>query len=529
MMDISKRQFLQMLGLSASSLGMAAVLGFPARAATGSLPDWAALPEGATPKTGGKLIYGQTYPNWALGVSDNGRHPYYFIDLLTRSIWNCLLWVDHDFTLQGELAESWGPSDETLKVWEFKLREGVLFHDGTEMTSADAVASLQAHVVQQGSGFVHQWFESAEVLDRYSFRTTLKASYAEWPYALAEYRITVSPAAAAGDILGTGIGTGPFKIVDIDNKRGFQAVRHEQYWLEGRPFADEVEGYIVNSQSAINGFRSGQFNAVFNIDPVTSGQYETAGGIVHKSAGGDQFLLGLPKNLDLPWNDPRVREAMSLSIDRDRINSIVYNDPGTWVGNDTHMSGINPEFLPRPVSYDPAHAKALLAEAGYPDGITLPTISYTASFPEEPRVMAIVAESLKENGITVELREMPADGFRDYGLQVNAPIGRPVRSLIGPRNPAINLGRMVTNPQEAAGWSGEIHEKFVVQYQAAIAEPDNAKRFAMFRELQALIQSDTPAIVLGGRRNMMAHAPTVHNLKSHTQNWSSRFDDFWID
>ena len=66
-------------------------------------------------------------------------------------------------------------------------------------------------------------------------------------------------------------------------------------------------------------------------------------------------------------------------------------------------------------------------------------------------------------------------------------------------------------------------------FEKTIAEPDDTKRFGMYQELQRLVQEDTPAIVLGGRRNMMAHMPAVKNLKSHSQNWSSRFDDVWIE
>jgi peptide/nickel transport system substrate-binding protein len=500
-----------------------------ALAAGGALPDWAALPGGAAPKTGGKLVYGQTYPNWAVGTSDNGKHPHFWIDLLTRSIWNCLLWVDHDFNLQGELAESWEPTDETLKVWDFKLREGVMFHNGKEMTSEDAVASIDAHVAQKASNFLNKWFEKAEAQGKHGLRITLNAGYAEFPYALAEYRLAIVPAAAPDVILTDGVGTGPYKLVEVDNRRGFKAVRNENYWLKGRPFVDELEGYVVNSQTAINGFRSGQFNAVFNIDPTTAGQYESAGGIVHKSTGGDQFLISLPKNLDLVWNDPRIREAISLSIDRNAINTIVYNDPGTWVGNDTHMSGLNREFLPRTKPYDPERAKQLLAEAGHPNGLDLPTIVFCPSFPEEPRVMAVVTESLKKNGINVEIREMPCDGFSSFVTQVNAPFGRPARSLVGPRNPAINLSRLVTNDSETGSWTGAKGDEYRALYAKAIAEPDAEKRFEMYQELQRIAQSDTPAIMLGGRRNMAAHAPAVKNLKSHSQNWSSRFDDIWIE
>ncbi|MBA8880987.1 ABC transporter substrate-binding protein [Phyllobacterium myrsinacearum] len=525
---LSKRDFLQLLGIGFVAAGTTKILG-PDIAAAADLPAWAALPEGASPKSGGKLVYGQTYPNWAIGTSGNGKHPYYWIDLLTRSIWNCLIWVDHDFKLQGELAESWQPADESLTVWDFKLREGVMFHNGREMTSADAVASINAHVAQKGSSFINKWFNKVEAQGQYGIRFTLNAPYAEWPFALAEYRIAIVPSASPELILTDGIGTGPFKLVEVDNRRGFRAVRNENYWLKGRPFLDELEGYIVNSQTAVNGFRSGQFNAVFNIDPTTSGQYESTGGIIHKSKGGDQFLLSLPKNLNLVWNDPRIRLAISLAVDRDAINTIVYKDPGSWVGNDTHMSGLNAEFQPRAKPYDPETAKRLLAEAGHPSGLNLPAMVYCPSFPEEPKIMAIVAESLKKAGINIDIREMPCDGFNDYVVQVNGPIGRPARSLVGPRNPAINLGRMVTNASEAAGWKGPKADEFASLYGKAIAEPDEAKRTEMYHELQSIVQSDTPALVLGGRRNMLAHAPSVQNLRSHSQNWSSRFDDVWIN
>lgn len=530
MNTVSKRDFLRILGMGAVTVGAGALWSAgPATAA--ALPDWAALPAGTTPRTGGKLVYAQTYPNWALGASDRGQHPYYWIDLLTRSIWNCLTWVDHDYTIRGELAESWEATDDSMAVWDFQLREGVSFHNGQEMTAEDVASSIKAHVAQKGSSFINQWIREVETTGPYSVRMHLTSGYAEWPYVLAEYRLVIWPAGEAESLGFEGIGTGPFRLVDVDNKRGFQTVRFEDYWMEGRPFVDELEGYITSSQTALNGFRSGQFNAVFNIDPTTAGQFESMGGAVHKSPGGDQFLLTMPKNIDMVWNDVRIRRALTLAIDREAINTIVYNDPGTWVGNDTHMTALNLEFLPRETANDVEEARRLLAEAGYRDGITLPTIVFCPSFPEEPRIMAIVAESVRRAGITLEIREMPCDGFNDYALAVNAPVGRPRRSLVGPRNPATNMGRMdvAGASTEMGGWHGDNAEAYSTLYAKTVAEPDERKRFEMYRELQRIAQEDTPAIMLGGRRNMLAHTPEVKNLRSHSQNWSSRFDDFWIE
>jgi peptide/nickel transport system substrate-binding protein len=528
---ISKRQFLQMVGAGAASLGLYNILGASGALAAAQLPDWAALPEGSVPVTGGKLVYGQTYPNWDLGTSANGKNPYYFIDLLTRSIWNPLVWIDHDFNMRGELATSWAPTDDTLTKWDFQLREGVVFHNGQDMTSADVVASMQAHMERKGSGFVNKWIESIEALGPHAVRFNLLAPYAEFPYVLAEYRLVIFPTAAPDLIGNDGIGTGPYKLLEIDNKRGFKAVRNENYWIAGRPFVDEIEGYIVTSQAAVNGMRAGQFNAVFNVDPTTADQYESAGALIHRSRGGDQFLLSMPKNMDMAWNDVRVRKALTLSIDRDAINAIIYKDPGSWVGNDTHMSGLNAEFLPRAKPYDIEEAKRLLAEAGHPEGITLPSIVYCPSFPEEPRIMAIVVESVKKAVINLELKEISCDGFSAFGTAVNAPIGRPRHSVIGPRSPAINMGRMEpsTNPGESGGWTGPKAEEYAVLYKAAVGESDEKKRFQMYQDLQRIAQDDVPAILLGGRRNMLAHSPKVKNLRSHSQNWSTRFDDFWIE
>lgn len=534
MSAITKRQFLHILGLGAASLGVGGVVGSllgSAAYAAGEAPDWAALPADATPRTGGKLIYGQTYPNWDLGTSDRGEHPYYWIDLLTRSIWNPLVWIDDDFNMRGELATSWAPADDTLSVWDFQLREGVQFHNGREMTSADVVASMLSHLERRGSGFVNKWVAGVEAIGPYAVRFNLTAPYAEFPFVLAEYRLVIFPAGAAEEMGFDGVGTGPYKLVEVDNKRGFKAVRNENYWMAGRPYADELEGYIVTSQAAINGLRAGQFNAVFNIDPTTAGQYEDAGALIHRARGGDQFLLTMPKNMDMIWNDVRVRKALTLSIDREAINTIVYQDPGTWIGNDSHMSGLNAEFLPREKAFDIEEAKRLLAEAGYPNGITLPTIIYCPSFPEEPRIMAIVAESVKKAGIQLELREISCDGFSAYANAVNAPVGRPRRSLVGPRSPAINMGRM--EPEigvgENGGWSGPKANEYRALFNAAVAEADESKRAEMYRQLQRIAQEDIPAIMLGGRRNMLAHMPNVKNLRAHSQNWSTRFDEFWIE
>ncbi len=529
MYTLSRRQFVAHVSAGATVFGLAHLLD-PTKAIANTQDLVAEVLAGQVPKTGGKLVYGQTYPNWALGVSNRGEHPYYWLDLLTRSVWNALTWVDEDLNVQLELAKSLVPND-ALDVWEAELHEGVMFHDGTEMTADDVVASTDIHSLN--IGLIKGSVARTEKTGKYSVRFHLKQPNAEFPYALAEYRAMILKATDDVEEMGfDGIGTGPFKLVEIDNARQFRAVRNENYWFGEGPYLDELQGVITIGNAAINGFRAGQLNAVWNIDPGQIGQYEDAGGEIHRSLSGDQYWFVLPKNLDFPWNDKRVRQAMSLAIDRKKVNTIVFNDPDGWTGNDSHMNGVNAEFVPRPVERDVARAKALLADAGYGEGVKLPAIVFCPSFPEEPRVYPIVQESLAEAGILIEFPERPCDGFGPYAsYSVNKPWGRPRRNLVGPRNPFINLNRANINGASAenGAWTGEGAERYSELISMAVGLNDADKRAELYADAQRILQEEVPGIMLGARRNMVAHAANVKNARSHTQNWSSRFEYTWID
>lgn len=528
--NMKRRRFIKKTGgLALGSMVLANVPGLiGSQNAMACIPEWADDPiAGQNPKRGGILTYGQTYPNWALGRSKRGEHPYYWLDLLTKCCWNGLTWVDENLDWQPDLAET-VTSNQAMDVWTYKLRKGVMFHDGTEFTSADAISSLEFH--STANGFFRKSVRLMETPDKYTLIVHLNTPNAEFPYLTAEYRLVMMKAGSKDQIGYDGIGTGPFKLVDIDNARQFRAVRNENYYMENKPYLDEVKGVIATGNNAINGFQAGQLNAVFNIDPGQIGQYKSAGGQIHAAPAGDQFWLILPKNLGYPWNDVRVRKAMSLAIDRPGINRIVYQDPEGWTGNDSHMTGVNREFLPRPVERDVAQAKKLLAEAGHPNGIDLPQMYFCSSFPEEPRIYPIVQESMKDAGIRIKFPEQPCDGFSAANAATNKPIGRPRRNLVGPRNPAINLTRLSDqNPSEPGGWTGAAHDRYNELLPLALKEPDAKKRMSIYHEMQKVAQEDVPGIMLGGRRNMVAFKSGINNLRSHSQNWSSRFENVWMD
>jgi len=512
-MDAMRRRLLMGAGAT-TALTLGDLLG-PAAAQT------------AAPKHGGKFVYTNTYPNNRMGDARNGRHPQHWLDLNNRSAYNALTWVDENLEVQPELATAWEPSDD-LKVWDITLREGVTFHDGREMTADDVVSSYKFH--QASTGYAKQ-IVGVEKVGR-KVRMTLDAPNSEFPYILAEYHLMIMPAAEKETIGLAGIGTGPFKIVSLDPKRRIILERHETYWRQGFPYLDRLE--VVSSpgrmEGALNGFRGGLFDAVIGVDPGLLPDLERTPDLKYNlSSSGDQAIMIIPKHEGTPLNDKRVRQALALAIDREKIVRIVYGKNAGWVGNDSHLTPANASFTPLPRIHDVARARALLAEAGHPNGITLPTFYFAATWPEVPRIFQVLAESVKEAGITLPIEQRPSDGYRKWRVEdvEKTRKHRFAYTPAGPRNPGVSLYRMRPDNNESGYWSGPGCDEYMALYQKSLAESSGDKRRAIYVRMQEILRDEVPAISPAGRRNLVIHKPNVHGLRNHSQFWSMRFDEVW--
>ena len=480
-----------------------------------------------TPQQGGSLVYAVTSPNNRLGDASNGLHPHHWIDLANRSCYNALVWVDENLELQPELATAW-EADEGQAVWEVTLREGVTFHDGRDMTAEDVVSSFDFHRVT--TSFARQ-IASVEAIDSHRVRFHLTEGNSEFPYVLAEYHCMIMPAAEHDEIGMSGIGTGPFKAVSLDPRRSIAMEANEAYW-RGAPYLETLQ--VINRggqmEGAVNGFMAGQFDAVTNIDPGFVRQFVNRPDtrIVYAS-GGDQALMILPKYDGSILDNKLVRQALACAIDRARIAQIVYGADGGWIGNDTHMASSDPNFLPHPHMHDLDRARALLAEAGYPDGITLPTFYFAPYWPEIPRIFQVMSETLREAGIIMPIEERPNDGYRQW--RVEDPEGtRKHRFAYGPagiRNPGISLYRMRPDNNESGYWSGPGAEEYMDLYHQALLTGDLGARRALYHRMQEICFDEAPAILAVGRRNILIHKDTVGGLANHPQSWSIRFDEVY--
>ena len=484
-----------------------------------------------TPVRGGTLAVAQLSANRRSADATNSRHPYFIVDANTRAQWNCLTWVDENLQVQLEVATKIEPADATLAVWDVTIREGVSFHNGKEMDSADVAASFDYH--RQNAPFARQ-ITRIEPVSKYVARFYLDAGNAEFPYILAEYNSVIMPAAPVETIGMDGIGSGPFRIVESDPNRSLIMERFESYWDQGTPYLDRLEVYNREGQqeAALNGLRSGQFDAVLNIDARAAVQLSNDPDFdIESKQGGYSFVIQLPKHPGSPFEDKRVRQAFAFAIDREAIVRVAYGGKYGWIGNDSHLMAVDPNFVPRPGGRDVAKAKALLAEAGHPNGIDLGTLYWSPQLPEAGLYFQVLQQSVKEAGITLTLEERPNDGYIQFRSgEADLSKGKYHKlamTAVGNRNPGISLFRMRNAYVEAGHWQGEAQDRYMALYQKAMVEPDAGKRKAIYADMQQILFEEVPAILPAGGDTFLVKRKSVRAMTYHPQIWSIRYERIW--
>lgn len=507
-------------------------LGKGAAAAALCLAAWPLRAADENPRKGGTLRYAQCSANRRSSDATNARHPYTMVDSNTRMQYNCLTWVNEKLEVETELARDIGPADDKLNVWDVTLREGVMFHNGREMVADDVVSSFALHRVK--AAFAQQ-VDRTEALGKHKVRFHLSAGNSEFPYILAEYDNVIMPADTPEKIGLAGIGTGPFKIVSTDPARSMIMERNENYWRKGFPYLDRLEIHNREGQqeAALNGLRAKQFDVVMNIDPRAVRQLENDPDMdISSGTGGYHFVIQLPKHPGSPFEDKRVRQAFALAIDREAIVRIVYNTKAGWVGNDSHLVTTDPAFLPRPVKRDVAMARKLLAEAGFPNGITLPTLYFSPQLPEVPRYFQVLQQTVKEAGITVAIEERPNDGYFNFRRGDNdlskGNFHKFAMTAVGSRNPGISLYRMRSDFVESGHWRGPEHDRYMALYKTAMVTRDPAQRKAMYQDMQRILHEEVPAVLPAGGNTFLVKRKNVRNLGYHPQIWSVKMDQVWM-
>lgn len=320
--------------------------------------------------------------------------------VLSHQVYDTLVFRDQDMNLQPRLAVSWGVTSDP-NVWEFRLREGVRFHDGTELTSDDVVFSIlrAKHPNADMRGLLTSVVDITAV-DDLTVRmqtdgpnpllannlTNLFIMSRAW----AEANNSAIPQNyAAGEenhAVRNANGTGPFRLVSREPDVRTELVRNDDYWGIGQ-FPMEVTRIIHtpirSAATRAAALLSGEVDFVLDPPVQDLERLNNAQGLVVRSAPENRTIfLGMQQGLPElrtsnvtganPFADRRVREALNLAVNRDAIQRVVMRGQSVPAGivMAPFVDGYSSELDQVPTA-DADRARALLRDAGYPDGFSV--------------------------------------------------------------------------------------------------------------------------------------------------------------
>jgi peptide/nickel transport system substrate-binding protein len=330
-----------------------------------------------------------------------------------EAVYDVLVAWNQDFNgFDPWLATEWTYLNDDQTQMEMKLRDDVTFIDGAEFNAEAVKASYDAMLTRNASPTsvqMNTYGTEITVLDEFTIQIdTTRAMQSDFFQNLAIVPIASPDALADPDALSTTpIGSGPY-ILDPSSTLGVEMkfTRNDDYWnKEAFPFDTLVVKQFADRVAALNALRSGQVDAAA-IDIAAAAEAESAGfeltlgyGTYRTLTFGDRDGKVLPA-----IGDVRVRKAINMAFDREAISASLDLGYGKVV-NQAFTTGMA-EYIEGGddyYTYDPAAAKALLAEAGYPDGFDLTIPTSSATTPMEP----IVKQSLEDIGIRVTYKPFP--------------------------------------------------------------------------------------------------------------------------
>ncbi len=364
---------------------------------------WAASPP--PPQYGGTVTVAITAdpPGWDPTVSTSQE----IARVVYHNVYEGLVRLDRHGKIVPALAKSWTVSPDG-KTLTFQLRTGVKFHDGTPFTPEDVVKTFE-RAMDKSSGHTHPEYyasiQSVNVGPNDTVVFHLKKPNSTLLFNLARPDSIIYPPSEAATQRSHPIGTGPFKFVKYVPGSEVVLERNPDYYIKGVPYLDKVVFKIMpDPNTRFAALQAGDIDMI--ADSLPPEQYlQIKKGSVPGIKGTEgtattEMVLAL-NNARKPFNNKLVREAITMAINKKAIVDGAMFGLGTVIG--THMTPAEPYFInPDPYPYDPAKAKQLLAEAGYPHGFKT-KLELPQPYPIERRTGEVIAQQLKQVGIDAQV------------------------------------------------------------------------------------------------------------------------------
>ncbi len=330
----------------------------------------------------------------------------------TANLYNNLTRLVPGGGVEGDLAESF-ESLEGAKVWTFKLREGVKFHEGSELTSADVMATFNKSFDPITSAPYKGELgpiASVEATGKYGVRFMLSSPMADFPKAMAGATARIISEAGIADfdnLNAKAYGTGPFRLVDFVPNERVVMERNPHYFREGLPHLDQVVMRVLPDNTAQQAaLQNQEVDAIAEVDAPIFAAVSRINGVT-----GTQIPGGLFQNVVLlanqaPFDNPKVREAAKFCIERAPLAAALTENTGS--PGDDHPISSAYEFHNESPALRQANlskARRLMREAGYSNGVEIDLV--VANNPSSRNRLAVLVQAMTaQAGINFKIEQM---------------------------------------------------------------------------------------------------------------------------
>ncbi len=476
---ISRREFIA----RASALAAAA-------AVTGMLPGAATA---ATPVKGGTLRMG-----FGRGSTTDTLDPATYLNSFTQTLGfglrNNLTEVNNDGKLVPELAASFEASPDA-KVWTFKLRQGVEFHNGKTLDADDVVASINHHRGADSKSTAKAILKpiaelKADGKDTVVFH--MAEGNADIPFIVADSRIGIMP--AKDDMLdpGSGVGTGGYVIENFEPGVRATLKRNRNYWKSGRGHFDSCEMLVlVDVAARTTALNTGEIDVMDRVDPKTVQSMAGNKYLRIEETSGTRHATFAMRTDTAPFDDNHVRLALKFGIDREALLKTILRGHGA-LGNDHPIARSNPYHAAdlRQRKYDPDKARFHLKQAGL-SSLKVDLSAADAAFPGAVDAAVLYQEHAAAAGIEINVVHEPNDGYwtnvwMKKGFCAVYSKGRPTEDWM-----------FSTAYADGAAWNDSFwkHEKFNRLLVAARAELDTSKRRQQYFDMQEIVGDEGGVVI----------------------------------
>ncbi len=433
-----------------------------------------------------------------------------------------LVMVEPDGKLVGGVADSWTVSDDKL-TWRFKIRSGVVFHDGTPVTAEAAMASLKRSLAGESLQQIPVDQLTAEG-DTLVLKT--RTPFSHLPAVLVDYAsVILAPASWGADGKVTKvIATGPFRITAIDGKTVLELERFDRYWGEKPKVARARYTAIANGDTRTNVAIAGDQDIIFTTVPAATPRIDSAGQMKVESLTIPRVRLMMFNAGLLQFSEAQVRRAINMAIDRKGIATAVLRHPGSAATQllpaaapDWHDAGL-PSY-----PFDANGANTLLDQAGWvrgADGVRskggtrLSAKMFTvANRPELAVIGTAMQAQLKAIGMELEVEPVPfaniVAAIRDGSMQMSLI----ARSYVNVPEVIAAIAIDFTRERSTQGtvnWAGRDRVKVLAD--EYVQSFDEARKAALRKEILKIIQEEVPVAAVAWFEHTIAVHKRVKGL-----------------